>query len=267
MTKLKGRARNRGFAGSHLVVIILIMVLIGVAGWLVYTRGHNQAATGQTNTQSTAQTNTSSDLSKLDPADFTTDITNPFLTLKPGQTMTYQQQGGDNETVKITIEKETIKIGGFEVRVFHDQAFVDGELEEDTRDYLAQQKSTGDVWYFGEDVNNYEDGKLKNHNGSFHHGTDGALAGIYIKAKQKVGDSYRQENYAGHAIDTIDVVAVDQTVKTKRATYTGCVKFYAWNPLEKNDREYKYNCPEAAVEVFSQDLIDHSQTELTSLTN
>jgi len=139
-------------------------------------------------------------------------------------------------------------------------------LVEDTRDYLAQQKSTGDIWYFGEEVDNYENGKLKDHHGTFLHGTDGAKAGIWIKAQQTVGDSFRQEDYKGVAEDRLDVVAVDQTVKTKNATYTGCVKLYAWSPLDEKAKENKYNCPGIAAEVLVEHLVDNKRTELISST-
>ena len=72
--------------------------------------------------------------------------------------------------------------------------------------YLAQHKN-GDVWYFAEDVNNYSNGILLHHPGSFHHGKDGAKAGIWMKAEKRVGDSYRQEFYVGHAEDMRDTVA------------------------------------------------------------
>ncbi len=148
--------------------------------------------------------------------------------------------------------------------IYHDQVFLNDQPVEDTRDYLAQQKSTGDVWYFGEEVNNYQNGQLKDHRGTFLHGTDGAKAGIWIKANQKVGDNYRQEYYKGHAEDMLRVVAINQTVKTKSATYTGCVELYAWTPIE-DDKEYKYNCPAVSAEVLVRDLTEHKQSELISI--
>jgi hypothetical protein len=93
-------------------------------------------------------------------------------------------------------------------------------------------------------VNNYANGMLLNHSGSFLHGRDVAKAGIWMKAEQRTGDSYRQEFYVGHAEDMRDTVATGETVATKTRTYTACIKVYDWTPLEKNAREeYKYHLP------------------------
>lgn len=200
------------------------------------------------------------------PSDFTTSITNKYFSVKPGTKLVYEAQTAKGKEINtVTVDGTTKVIGGFTTLVYHDQIFLNDQPVEDTTDYLAQQKSTGDVWYFGEKVNNYENGTLKDHKGTFLHGTDGAKAGIWIKARQKVGDSYRQEYYKGHAEDMLDVAAVGQTVKTKQATYTDCVKLYAWTPIE-DDKEYKYNCPGISAEVMTQDLTEHKQIELVSIT-
>ena len=44
-------------------------------------------------------------------------------------------------------------IEGVETVAYLDKEYKNGQLAEETRDYLAQHKN-GDVWYFGEDVNN-----------------------------------------------------------------------------------------------------------------
>ena len=57
------------------------------------------------------------------------------------------------------ILQETTTIEGVETAVYLDKESKNGQLVEETRDYLAQHKN-GDVWYFGEDVNNYSNGML-----------------------------------------------------------------------------------------------------------
>jgi hypothetical protein len=119
------------------------------------------------------------------------------------------------------------------------------------------------VWYFGEDVNNFKDGQLLDHSGSFIHGQDGAKAGIWMKAEQRVGDTYRQEYYLGHAEDMRDTIATGQTVTTKMGTYTDCVKVDDWTPLEFNSREHKYYCPQ----VSSLVLVEEPNGKRSELTN
>jgi hypothetical protein len=121
------------------------------------------------------------------------------------------------------------------------------------------------VWYFGEDVNNYWNGILIHHAGSFLHGKDGAKAGIWMKADQRVGDSYRQEFYINNAEDIRDTIATGQAVTTKARKYTDCVKVLDWTPLEKNAREHKYYCPEVRSLVLIEDLETGSRSELVDV--
>jgi len=43
--------------------------------------------------------------------------------------------------------------------VVRDRVYINGELAEDTRDYFAQDRM-GNVWYFGEDSRDIEDGEV-----------------------------------------------------------------------------------------------------------
>jgi hypothetical protein len=203
---------------------------------------------------------------QVNPADFTTKITNKYFALPVGKKLTYETtaQGTVTERIEIEILQETMTIEGVETVVYLDKEYKNGQLVEETRDYLAQHKN-GDVWYFGEDVNNYWNGMLLHHSGSFLHGKDGAKAGIWMKAEQRVGDSYRQEFYVGNAEDMRDVVATGETVSTKSGTYTDCVKVYDWTPLEKNSREHKYHCPQIGALALTEDLETGSRSELVNV--
>jgi hypothetical protein len=205
---------------------------------------------------------------QINPADFSTKITNKYFSLPVGRKMVFESplENGVNEKIEIEVLKETKVIGGVETIVYLDKVYNDGQLVEETRDYLAQHKN-GDVWYFGEDVNNFENGKLKDHHGTFLHGKDGAKAGIWMKAEQKVGDSYRQEYYPGEAEDMRDTIATNVTVSTKLGKYTGCVIVYDWTPLESSSREHKYYCPHTGSLVLNQDLETGERSELTSITS
>ena len=177
---------------------------------------------------------------EINPEDFTNVITNEYFSLPVGKKMVYESETADGlERIEIEIESGTKEILGVETLIYRDRVYVEEVLVEDTRDYLAQDKE-GNVWYFGEEVDNFEDGVLKDHEGSFIAGEDGAKPGIWIKAEQVVGDSYRQEYYPGEAEDIRDVVAIDQTVDTELATYTGCVQSFDWTPLDPESREHKY---------------------------
>ena len=78
-----------------------------------------------------------------------------------------------------------------------------------TDDWYAQD-DRGNIWYLGEYVTNYRDGKVVDHAGSFEAGVDGAQPGIAMPADPKPGMAYRQEYYAGEAEDKGAVVTVDE---------------------------------------------------------
>ncbi len=77
--------------------------------------------------------------------------------------------------------------------MIEDRNFVDGELVELTLDYFGQSDD-GTVHYFGEDVSNYENGKLVDREGSFLYGRDTDFLGILMPADPQVGDEWKFEN-------------------------------------------------------------------------
>lgn len=186
----------------------------------------------------------------LDPADFSTTIDNPYFNLPVGRTLIYEGDTEDgHEKIQIKVTDETRVIGGIETVVYEDTVWVDDELVEYTKDFLAQDKH-GNVWYFGEEVDNYEDGVLVDHHGAWTHGVDGAIAGIWIKADHVPGDSYRQEYLKGEAEDIRDVLSVTETVTIGLGTYENCVKVYDWTPLDPESKEHKYYCKDLGAMVY-----------------
>ncbi len=147
---------------------------------------------------------------KLDPADFTLKIDNPYMPLKVGSRWVYRETDttGTKEKVVVTVTNQTKRIAnGVTARVVRDTVTERGKPVEITDDWFAQD-SKGNVWYLGEAVRNFEDGKLVDRAGSFEAGVDGAQAGIAMPAKPKPGLSYRQEYYKGEAEDKGAVITV-----------------------------------------------------------
>jgi len=147
---------------------------------------------------------------KLDPADFTLKIDNPYMPLKVGSRWVYRETDttGTKEKVVVTVTNQTKRIAnGVTARVVRDTVTGRGKPVEITDDWFAQD-SKGNVWYLGEAVRNFEDGKLVDRAGSFEAGVDGAQAGIAMPAKPKPGLSYRQEYYKGEAEDKGAVITV-----------------------------------------------------------
>ena len=148
----------------------------------------------------------------LDPADFTTEIDNPWWPMTPGSRWVYRETDseGANQKVVVTVTDRTKTIAnGIEARVVHDVVTEDGKFVEVTDDWYAQDQD-GNVWYLGEDTTEYENGKPVSTAGSFEAGVDGAEAGIIVPAQPEPGMTYRQEYYKGEAEDQGAIVSLDQ---------------------------------------------------------
>ena len=131
---------------------------------------------------------------KLDPADFTTKIDNPYWPMSPGSKWVYSETDtqGTHEKVVVQVTNRTKTIAnGIEARVIHDTASENGKPVEITDDWYAQD-SAGNVWYLGEATAEYKNGKVASTAGSFEAGVDGAQAGIAMPANPEPGMAYRQ---------------------------------------------------------------------------
>lgn len=197
----------------------------------------------------------------VDPDDFSADVTNTYFPLVPGRTLVYQKTtaGGVERLVSTTLE-ETVEIGGVECRQLHEVETLDDETVEDTIDFFAQ-KENGNVFYFGEVTQVFEDGFLESLGGSWRFGKDGAKPGIQMLGNPRVQDAYRQEFLIGEAEDIGKVVAVDQTVQVPAGTFQHCVKTRDWTPIEPGNFEFKYYAPGVGL-VLEVDPANGERLEL-----
>ncbi len=130
--------------------------------------------------------------------------------MRPGSRWVYRETDSEGAKAKVvvTVTTRTKTIAnGIEARVVRDVVTERGRPVEITDDWYAQDRR-GNIWYLGEAVRNYEDGKFVDRAGSFEAGVDGAEPGIAMPAKPVPGLSYRQEYYKGEAEDQATVVTV-----------------------------------------------------------
>jgi hypothetical protein len=176
---------------------------------------------------------------KLDPADFTTEIDNPYWPMRPGSHWVYREvENGEAQRVDVTVTNRTKTLGGIEARVVHDRVSRNGETLEDTYDWYAQD-AEGNLWYLGEDTAEYENGKLKTKEGSWAYGVDGAQAGVVVPASPKQGMSYREEYYAGHAEDAAAVLNVSSQVQVPYGRFKGAMLTRNFSTIEPTVEEMK----------------------------
>ncbi|HEX2394940.1 MAG TPA: hypothetical protein VHI78_06305 [Bacteroidales bacterium] len=201
------------------------------------------------------------------PANFSDEITNPYFPMVPGSVLSYRANTDEGvEDVVITVLSEKKTVAGVECSIVRDVVSLNGQVIEDTYDWFAQDLQ-GNVWYFGEDVSNYENGVLQDKEGSFEAGVDNAKPGIIMLAFPVLELPYRQEYSFGVAEDWGKVVAVNQSVTTPAGTFSECIKTADWNALEPDaPLEYKYYAPDIGMVKEEVDGTDEV-LELISIEN
>ena len=173
----------------------------------------------------------------VNKADLLPTGTNAYITMQPGRVLELRH---GTDTLTITILSDTQKVDGIVAGVLEERETKNGALVEVSRNFMATDKNTGDVYYFGEDVDNYKDGKVINHESAWRAGTGGARFGLMIPAKPTVGQAFYQEIAPKVAMDRVEVVSTDETVKTPAGTFQNCVHLRETTPLERDVSHKSY---------------------------
>jgi hypothetical protein len=182
-------------------------------------------------TSTTAPLNTAPRSARVDLVDPTfsnpTEITNPlFPTSEVTQAILVGEEAGDDLRFEVTLLSgtKTVRWKGQDVETVRSQfvGYANGRVAEIAIDYFAQADD-GAVWYFGEDVRNYEDGELANRDGTWLAGKDGP-AGMIMPADPQVGDVYRPENIPGFVFEEVTVEEVDKTVDGPIGPVAGAIQ-------------------------------------------
>jgi len=165
---------------------------------------------------------------------------NPYFVLEPGFQLVLE---GGGTKLQITVLGETRMIDGVNTRVVEEKEWKDGKLYEIARNYFAICPQTKDVFYFGEDVEFYENGKVVKREGSWLAGTNGNKAGLIMPGTPKLNMKYYQELAPGLAMDRAEIESLTETCKTPAGTFSGCMKVKETSGIELLAKEYKYHAP------------------------
>jgi len=144
-----------------------------------------------------------------------TNVTNPlFPVSKQDSVLMVGHVDGKPFRTEVTLLPETriIEWQGQRVETLVSQytAYLDGRIQEVAYDLYAQADD-GSVWYFGEDVADFEDGAIVTKEGTWLASKDGPAAMI-MPGDPKVGDAYRTENTPGIAFEEITIKNVGKTL-------------------------------------------------------
>ena len=143
-----------------------------------------------------------------------TQVTNQLFPISTLNAVILGEVDGEPLKIETTLlpQTKTVQWNGQQVQALQSQfcAYLKGRITEVAVDLYAQADD-GSVWYFGEDVVDYEHGVAATTAGTWRVGLDGPAAMI-MPAHPKVGDVYRTENLPGVAFEQVTVERVGVTV-------------------------------------------------------
>lgn len=163
---------------------------------------------------------------------FSTTLDNEFFPLTIGSAHVLEgTEDGVLVRVEITALLDTMLVAGVTTRVVEEYETEDGEVVEISRNFMVQT-TDGTLCYYGETVDDYEDGVIVGHSGEWQAGVDGALPGILMPSVPAVNQWYRQETAVGVAEDRALHTAMGESVTVNGVTYTDTLTVFEWSPLE-----------------------------------
>ncbi|MDZ4710053.1 MAG: hypothetical protein SH818_16755 [Saprospiraceae bacterium] len=172
-------------------------------------------------------------------------LTNKYFVFDIGKTYIYEGQHTEGksriESTRLALSR---LITGIPCIIIEVKEYLNGKLIEFTHDWFAQDNE-GNVWYFGEQVDNYDlSGKLTDHHGSWEAGLDGAKAGIIMLYNPQPGIKYRQEYYFNEAEDEAEVLSINESIVSPLFnSLSNCIKTKEYTELEPDALEHKFYAP------------------------
>jgi len=170
---------------------------------------------------------------------FTSTGRNRFFILESGYQIVLES---GREKVVITVLDETEKIGGVRTRVVEEREEKNGKLVEVSRNFFAICKEHGNVFYFGEEVDDYKDGKIVAHSGAWRADEANSKAGIIMPGTILLGARHYQE-IAPNAMDRAEIIGDDVTMETPAGTFKNCIRVEETSGLDPDEKCYKTYAP------------------------
>jgi hypothetical protein len=155
------------------------------------------------------------------------------------------------EELWITMEHETrnitIPAGGrtrmVHARVMEERETAGGELAEVSRNFVASCFPARDVYYFGEETDEFENGEVVDHEGSWIAGRHGARPGMLMPEDGfLVGARYFQEVAPDVALDRAEHTRTGFSVQVPAGRFDNCIQVEETSPLEPGSKSTKVYC-------------------------
>jgi hypothetical protein len=218
--------------------------LVLVDGKTGETEVQDPKAQGTDTTSPAAEGRTFTDRFPEDRLDLGPTGRSPYFLLEPGWYWVLEgQEGGKPLVVTYTVLEETRTIDGVECRAVESREVLGGDLKEVTLDFYAISRKTANVYYFGEAVDEYRDGKVVGHAGQWFAGQGECRWGLLVPAVPLVGARHYQEIAPGIAMDRVEILSTSEVVETPAGTFRDVLKQEETNPLEPGHVDHKYYAP------------------------
>lgn len=216
-------------------IALILVTLITVAGCT--SKKTDQEAQNQT---ASTPSDTWAQEFNLEKRTLDTTGENRYFVLKPGFQLVLE---GDGEKIAITVLDETKQIGEITTRVVEEREEKNGKVVEISRNYFAICRETGDVFYFGEDVDIYKDEKINSHSGAWCAYEGNSKPGMMMPGTPSLGAKYYQEIAPGIAMDRAEIVSLSETLKTPAGTFENCLRTLETSALDPEEKEYNTYAP------------------------
>lgn len=171
-----------------------------------------------------------------------------YFGLYPGRWLRLEgEDDGEPTIVEMTVLDEVrvitfVSSGRFlraPARVVEEREWINGELAEISRNFYAACEVTGNVYYFGEEVELYEDGAVISNEGSWIAGVDGAQPGLFMPGFFLLGSRYVHEIAPGVAMDRAENLAMNMRIATPAGMFEDCVMTLDTTPMDPTERTIK----------------------------
>lgn len=189
------------------------------------------------------------------------EFTNPYFPFSVGDVKLFRGKDGKKRVAaaeSYLTETRTFNWNGaaIEARIVREVEFVNGKVTEISRNYFAAADG-GTIYFFGEVVDEYANGTLVGHAGSWLVG--GAAAGdppetvavadptVIMPAVPEVGDQFKPEDIAPIADETVTVEKFVKKVKVEAGAFHDVLQVKETSSLDPDGFERKWHAPGVGV--------------------
>jgi hypothetical protein len=192
---------------------------------------------------------------------------NPYFILEPGYQLVLE---GGSERLVVSVLNETKIVDGVETRIVEERETKNEKVVEVSRNFFAISKRTSSVYYFGEEVDEYKDGKIAGHSGAWLSGEKGARFGLMMPGLPLLKARFYNEVAPKVAMDRAEIVGVSVTFKTPAGEFKNCLKIEETTPLEPGEKEHKHYAPgiglvqDGSLKLVKYSAADSSEGKATA---